>query len=159
MTGMSPYAVDRAATWYREHMAWPTYVANEAVLLPLGRGLVAFDVPASHAARVRDRLKHNGFSTPALLVGAQRARAMFLAEADEVVLGQFQMPDGVRFLTVQSALELPMPYARITRNSAWFCAPDRSRRWLFPASTALTAIKTAMRPTLRARPQNHRRIA
>ncbi|WP_329791543.1 hypothetical protein V1227_06390 [Lentzea sp. DG1S-22] len=135
-------------------------MTGNAVVLPLGRGLVAFDVPADRAVQVRDRMEHNGFSTPALLVGARGPRAVFLAETDEVVLGQFQMPGDVRFLTVPSTVELPLPNARATRGTAWFCPPDPRRRWLLSASTVLAAIDAATPPPMRTRQrQDHRQAA
>ncbi|MEV0705287.1 hypothetical protein AB0I53_46275 [Saccharopolyspora sp. NPDC050389] len=144
--------------WYRDQMAWAVDRTENSVVLTLGRGMVAFDVPADWAFRVRNRLERNGFCTPALLVGARLVRAVFLAEADGVVLGQFQMPGDVRYLAAPCQIELPLLHVTAAQSRKWFCAPNPARRWLFPAGAVLAAVNAATPPPFKgAQPPDDRR--
>ncbi|MDT7787372.1 MAG: hypothetical protein QOF58_5791 [Pseudonocardiales bacterium] len=134
-------AVERAAAWYREVHFWPVQVMGDVVFLPLGRGVVAFEVPADRAARVREVLEGNDIQTAALLVEQAEPRVTFLAEADDAVFGQFQMPPGVRYLTVPVVLRLPLVNA--VGDRSWFRAPDAARRWFPRAAAVLAAIVAA----------------
>ncbi|MEU3649838.1 hypothetical protein AB0E59_41160 [Lentzea sp. NPDC034063] len=138
-------AVVSAAAWYRERLFWPVGVAGDAVLLPLGCGVVAFEVPLDRAARVREALEHNGTRTAALFTRSPDKRVTFLAEADGAVFGQHQMPFGVRYLTVPVSLRLPLLVASASRGASWFCAPDPAHRW-FPCAAAVLAAVTAATP-------------
>jgi hypothetical protein len=146
-------AIDQAASWYRERMAWPVELEAGRIVLPMGGGMVAFDVPTDRAGRVRTRLEslqENSSCTPILLVKGPEPRTVFLAEPDHVVFGQFQMPQDVRFLLAPSTLTLPVRGAASPSENVWCCAPDPLRRWLFPASTVLAAVLSATPPQLRA---------
>ncbi|HEX8868203.1 MAG TPA: hypothetical protein VF821_21275 [Lentzea sp.] len=135
-------AVERAAAWYREVHFWPVQVMGDVVFLPLGRGVVAFEVPADRAARVQEVLEANDIRTAALLVEQDaESRVTFLAEADDAVFGQFQMPPGVRYLTVPVVLRLPL--VNTVSDRSWFRAPDATRRWFPRAAAVLAAIVTA----------------
>lgn len=143
-------AAEPAAEWYRERHCWPVLVVEGAVVLPLGRGVVALDVPAERAATVYKNLKHNDIRTPAVLTTEPEPRVVFLAEADDSVLGQFQMPWDVRYLTVPQALPLPLLAESKASDRKWFCAPDPGRRWLPRASAVLAAVNDATPVSLRA---------
>ncbi|MGW6449805.1 hypothetical protein [Lentzea sp. NPDC055074] len=138
-------ALEETANWYRDQMAWPVVVTGDEVVLPLGRGVVALDVPSDLAGKVRTRLERlhgNDFCTPVLLLTAgEQARAVFLAAADDVVLGQFQMPHGVRYLGAETALVLPARGMTAGRHWPWLRAPDPGDRWLFSAAAVLAAVK------------------
>ncbi|MDX8149482.1 hypothetical protein SK854_45680 [Lentzea sp. BCCO 10_0061] len=138
-------AVESAAAWYRDCHFWPVQVRDDDVFLPLGRGTVAFDVPAQRAARVQEVLERNDIHTAALHVEQPVPRVTFLGEADDTVFGQFQMPPGVRYLTVPFVLRLPLMTMSFPDNRKWFCSPDPARRW-FPRAAALLAAVTAATP-------------
>jgi len=151
MAPEKPADPDLAATWYRDRLAWRAHVADGAVVLPLGHGVVAFDVPGDRRFTLRKMLECNDMCTPVLLVGRPEPRAVFFAEADDVVFGQFQMPVGVRYLTVPTCLRLPLLVTTTADDVKWFRAPDPARRWLFSANAVLAAINTATPPLLRSR--------
>lgn len=138
-------AVESAAAWYRERLFWQVCVIGDAVLLPLGRGVVAFEVPLDRAARVQEVLERNDIRTAVLLARSPEERVTFLAEADSTVFGQHQMPSGVRYLTVPVSLRLPLLVASVSHGASWLCAPDPARRW-FPCAAAVLAAVTAATP-------------
>ncbi|MEV6242438.1 hypothetical protein [Lentzea sp. NPDC051838] len=142
-------AVERAAAWYREVHFWPVLVTRDGVCLPLGRGVVAFDVPADRATRVQEVLEGNDIVTAALLVEEGEPRVQFLAEADDAVFGQFQMPPDVRYLSVPVVLRLPL--VNVVSDRSWFRAPDAGRRWFPRAAAVLQAIVAATPRALRGR--------
>ncbi|GHH56597.1 hypothetical protein GCM10017774_74930 [Lentzea cavernae] len=147
----SAIAARTSTRWYREKMAWNTRKAGNAVHLHLGTGVVAFDVPGDRMIHVHELLLHHEISAPVLVVtSAREVRAVFLAEADGVVLGQFQMPLGVSYLTCPGVVELPL-LDRLGQDRRWFVTPDPASRWLSPASAVLAAIITSTRPSSRPR--------
>ena len=116
--------VNRSAAWYREELFWPVQVVEDGVVLRLGRGVVACEVPADRAVRGRDVLEHDDIGTAALLVAKSERRVAFLAEADESVFGQFEMRLGVHYLTVPIALRLPLLAQSSIGDRTCFCTPD-----------------------------------
>ncbi|GLY46839.1 hypothetical protein [Lentzea sp. NBRC 102530] len=151
MATHSAIAARSSARWYREKMAWDTRKADNAVHLHLGSGTVAFDVPGDRMIHVHELLLRHDVSTPVMTVtSALEVRGVFLAEADGGVLGQFQMPVGVSYLTCPGVVELPL-LDRLGQHRKWFVAPDPESRWLFPASAVLDAIIAATRPSSRPR--------
>lgn len=155
-------AVERAATWYRKHCSWHVDVVDGAVLLLLGHGIVALDVPVDRATRVQKTLELYDVRTPALLIAKPEPSVVFLAEADEAVLGQHQMPADVRFLMVLRALRLPLLHAEPTDGTKWLWPPDPVRRWLPSVSAVLAAVNAAtpfaLRAPTRARRASRERI-
>ncbi|SDJ53820.1 hypothetical protein SAMN05192558_12523 [Actinokineospora alba] len=153
-----PCVLNQTATWYRDAMAWPVEVTDGLVILPLGQGTVAFDVPGNRAAPVRKRLEQDGFCTPAvLLMSAQRCHVMFLAEADHAVLGQYQMPEHVRYLCAPAVLPLPILRSPMSQHHWWFSEPDPARRWLHSAAAVLAAINAETPPQQRSHMDTRRR--
>ncbi|MFD9697993.1 hypothetical protein [Lentzea sp. NPDC059081] len=153
---MRPLTVDQTASWYRRHMAWPVEIADSRVVLPLGRGFTAFDTPAGYVSKVLVHLKalhSDDFSVPVLSDGQADGRAVFLAEADGTVLGQYQMPYDVTFL--DSAIELVLPLRApgpAGGNRSWRVPPNPAARWLLPGPAVLAAINAAAPPSHRWRP-------
>lgn len=142
--------------WYRYRMAWPVTASGKDTLLPLGNGIVAFGTPVKYAASVRKYLERDDVCTPTLITGGEEPQAVFLAQADSEVLGQHQMPAGVRYLTVPTVLLLPrMSFDEETR---WYCPPYPARRWLSSAAAVLTAVILAS-PKSVLRIPSARRIA
>lgn len=148
--------LERSAIWYRERCIWPVEVVGDALVLPLGRGIVALDVPADRVPKMQKRLATNDIRTPALLVTKPGPRVVFLAEADEAVLGQYQMPVDVRFLSVPRALRLPLMHTGTSDDRKWLWAPDPVHRWLPPAGAVLAAVNAATPFSLRADTRVHR---
>ncbi|MFS8104220.1 hypothetical protein LFM09_44640 [Lentzea alba] len=142
--------MERAEAWYRERHFWPVRVEGDAVLLPLGRGVVAFEVPVDRAVPVQKALERNDIHTPALFVKRPDARVTFLADADDATFGQFEMPSGVRYLTVPVALRLPLLTTMLPCDRSWFRAPDPARRWFPRAASVLSAINAVTPYALRA---------
>jgi hypothetical protein len=143
-------AVDRAAAWYRERHFWSVHVVGDAVLLPLGRGIVAFEVPAGRAICAQEVLERNDIDAVALFVEQPDPHIIFLADGNGSVFGQFQMPSGVRYLAVPVSLRLPLSAASPTGDRRWFRTPDASRRWLPCAAAVLAAINAVTPYALRA---------
>ncbi|MDX3664426.1 hypothetical protein PV646_44670 [Streptomyces sp. ID05-26A] len=156
-------ALEQTAAWYREKMAWQVEIDQARVVLPLGRGIVAFTVPPERVNHVRkrlERLENGNFCTPALLRDSESKmgrHAVFLAEPDHNVLGQYQMPIGTRYLSAPSVLPLPTRKAAEATDGTWLCAPDPHRRWLFAASTVLSIIDAVTPLQMRSHDTNPRR--
>ena len=138
-----PRSFSRSAQWYSTMMGWRTEVDGAGVRLLLGRGIVAIDVPAAWATVVRATLERVERCTPALLLATAEPRVVFLADADTSVLGQFQLPDGAKFLTAPAVLHLPELSTSDTSSAFWYCPPDPAHRWLFPAGAVLQAVEAA----------------
>lgn len=143
-------AVERAAAWYRECHYWPVHVVEDAIFLPLGRGVVAFEAPAARAKPVQDVLERSDLHTAALLVKRPFPRVTFLAEADDSVLGQYQMPFGVRYLPAPAVLQVPLLTPLQSDGRSWFHTPDPARRWFPRAAAVLAAIIAATPYAVRA---------
>lgn len=101
-----------SADWYRMRMSWNAKPANGSVLLCLGNGLVAFAVPVRHFASVRHQLALNDLHTTPVVLDGEEDNAVFLAEYDGSVFGQFQMPSGVRYLMAPEEVRLPVQIGR-----------------------------------------------
>jgi hypothetical protein len=143
-------AAERAAAWYRDSCLWPARAAGEHVLLPLGHGIVAFDVASERAVHVQRALVRNGMTPPALLVKKPETRIIFLAEADDSVFGQCQMPTGVLYLSVRVDLRLPLLNKLSPDDAGWFHGPDPAHRWLPSAASVLAVINSVTPFALRA---------
>ncbi|MET8759870.1 hypothetical protein [Lentzea sp. NPDC004782] len=143
MALVTPNAAQASARWYHEHLFWNTTVIDQSVVLPLGNGLVAFSVPADYLGRVHRHLQRSGLRMPQTVIDECEAPAVILAESDGAVIGQCQMPDGVRYLMVPAVIELPLLPFSAERKKRWLSAPDPHRRWLLSATCVLAALTTA----------------
>ena len=135
---------EAAVSWYHDNLAWPVRWEQESVVLPLGHGIVAFDVPAGRARVALEQLAYTNCSTPVLYLVGPECRVIILAESDETVFGQFQMPERARYLAAPRCLRLPVMPSPGTGALRWLREPDPKRRWLPRAGAVLSAVTTAL---------------
>jgi hypothetical protein len=69
-------------------------------------------------------------------------RAVTLADANDCVFSQAEMPPGVTLLRAPARVPLPPK-----PGSRWLIAPNTVRRWLPSASAALAVLRTVVRTT------------
>ncbi|KOV83946.1 hypothetical protein [Nocardia sp. NRRL S-836] len=139
------------AQWYRERMLWNAVAVGRTIVLPLRGGLVAFETTTSHLHRARKRLEHSGLELPPTVLDRRGGTAVVLAEYDGAVLGQCQMPGGVRYLMAPSAIELPLVHvAAAAQDRSWVSCPKADDRCLPSASSVLAAFTAVVPPHLHA---------
>ncbi|USX55500.1 hypothetical protein [Lentzea sp. HUAS12] len=145
-----PEPAQVGAQWYRERMLWNAAVAGKSIVLSLGGGLVAFETTASLLLRARKVMEDSGIEMPPTVLDRRGRTAVVLAESDGAVLGQCQMPGGVRYLMAPSTVELPVVHAAAAaQDRTWVRCPKADDRRLPSASSVLAAFMAVVPPGLR----------
>jgi hypothetical protein len=146
-----PDPAQAGAQWYRERMLWNAAAVGKSIVLSLGGGLVAFETTTPHFHRTRKRLEDSGLEMPPTVLDRRAGIAVVLAEYDGAVLGQCQMPGGVRYLMAPSTIELPVVHvAAAAQDRSWVSCPKANDRCLPSASSVLATFVAVVPPHLRA---------
>jgi len=133
-----------ALTWYRDQMGWDVTLVDGVPTLSLTHGMTGFLFPwkwfplvASHMSTMDVQGPVVGFLDDVL------PKAVALADTNDCVFSQAQMPDAVTLLRTPGLVPLP-PKA----GSNWLIEPHNERRWL-PSATAVLAVlrSVAQSPT------------
>jgi hypothetical protein len=147
-----PAGLAEAAKWYRSELGWNVQAVSGAIRLRLSYGTVAFLAPqglASDIFHARQRLELSG---PVLSVRGERPYLVLLADTNDVVLSQADLPAGARLLRAPSSIVLP-PSGGATAAAEWLAEPLPSQRWLPSAHAVLAALVAAItRAHSRVRP-------
>jgi hypothetical protein len=133
--------LEGAARWYRANMAWDTRVVGNDVRLRLGRGVVAFLTHGPLTAAARRGLELTEVEAPLMVMGRPE-RGLFLADANDRLWSQHDMPVGVVFLGAPREVPLP-PSATFDGGVRWVTPPTPDRRWLPAAETVFSALTSA----------------
>ncbi|KJK33676.1 hypothetical protein UK23_45175 [Lentzea aerocolonigenes] len=146
-----PDPAQAGARWYRERMLWNAAAAGRSIVLSLGGGMVAFETTTPLLRLAWKLLEDSGLEMPPTVVDRRRGTAVVLAEPDGAVLGQCQMPGGVRYLMAPSTIELPLVHvAAAAQDRSWVSSPKANDRCLPSASSVLAAFLAVVPPHLRA---------
>lgn len=151
MVPTNPDPAQAGARWYRERMLWNAAAAGKSIVLSLGGGMVAFETTTPLLRLAWKILEDSGLETPPTVLDRPRGTAVVLAEPDGAVLGQCQMPGGVRYLMAPNTIELPVVHvAPAAQDRSWVSCPKADDRCLPSASSVLAAFVAVVPPHLRA---------
>jgi hypothetical protein len=131
-----------AAATYRRSLAWHILVTPNAVMLSLTGGLVAIAMPLPMAERTHARLLESGLSGPLCQMPGETDRAVFLADGNDLVVAQQDLPRVVSFLSAPTLVPLP-PTVTKFGPVRWRIAPSKTSRWLPSASAILSYLPPA----------------
>lgn len=122
---------------YRSRLAWPVQVRDGKVTLPLTGGLAAVAAPFAALERllVTDSELLEG---PMILMPGATPRVWILAEAENLILTNEDLPPGVQFHSPPAWAVLPPSVLR-TGTVRWLREPHAARRFL-PAAAAVLAL-------------------
>lgn len=125
---------------YRTAYGW---TVNETGSLQMGGGMVGALVQSIFAGATAEFLQRQESCGPVLDLGMGVDGWLFLADPNELVLSQPEMPPGVTVLGCPYKVPLPTPSNRGVR---WINPPRSRARWLPTLATVLAAV-TASSPS------------
>lgn len=125
------------ARLYREGYGW---AVDETGSLQMGGGIVGVLVQAIFAGATAEYLQRQESCGPVLELGLGVDGWLFLADPNELVLSQSEMPPGVSVLGCPYKVPLPTPANRGVR---WIKPPRSRARWLPTLATVLAAAVAA----------------
>lgn len=131
--GDHPYAVRQ----YREAYGW---AVDETGSLQMGGGMVGALVQSVFAGATAEYLQRQESCGPVLDLGMGVDGWLFLADPNELVLSQAEMPPGVTVLGCPYKVPLPTPANNGVR---WICPPRSTARWLPTLATVIAAAIAA----------------
>jgi hypothetical protein len=124
-----------ALTWYRDQMGWDVTLVDGAPTLSLAPGMTGFLFPWKWFPLVASLMSTMDVQGPvAGFLDEVEPKAVALADTNDCVFSQAQMPDAVTLLRAPGLVPLP-PKA----GASWLIEPHNERRWL-PSATAVLAV-------------------
>ncbi len=124
-----------ALTWYRDQMGWDVRLVDGAPNLSLTHGMTGFLFPWKWFTLVASLMSTMDVQGPVVgYLDEVEPKAVALADTNDCVFSQAQMPAGVTLLRTPGLVPLP-PKA----GSSWLIEPHNERRWL-PSATAVLAV-------------------
>lgn len=124
---------------YRRMFGWDV---DDGGALALGRGIVGVAIPSILAGTTAMYLRKHESCGPILALGEKGDLWVFLADPNEMVLSQDELPAGVMVLNCPHKIPLPTPGNHVTR---WIRPPSMHSRWLPTLSTVLAATEARNR--------------
>jgi hypothetical protein len=154
--GHSKEVADRVL-WYRGQMGWDVGRDAGGPRLWLGEGIVAVLAPREQVAGIWGAYRRMDLPGPILLTLGERSTLVLLADSNDLVLAQDELPPSVHLLRAPSSVPLPLAGDGDDR-CRWLLPPHPSRRWLPSAEAVVCAVQLACAPRLatahpRSRPQ------
>lgn len=146
---MSPFPLRRnalpdadaglALTWYRDQMGWDVRLVDGAPTLSLTHGMTGFLFPWKWFPLAASLMSTMDVQGPVIgFMDEVEPRAVALADINDCVFSQVQMPQGVTLLRTPGLVPLP-PKA----GSRWLAEPHSDRRWLPSATAVLSVLQAA----------------
>ncbi|MET1073705.1 MAG: hypothetical protein ABWY11_13760 [Umezawaea sp.] len=125
----------QALTWYRDQMGWDVHMADGAPALSLTHGMTGFLFPRKWFPLAASMMSTMDVQGPVVgFLDEVEPKAVALADTNDCVFSQAQMPPGVVLLRTPGQVPLP-PKA----GADWLIEPHNERRWL-PSATAVLAV-------------------
>ncbi|HEX6339603.1 hypothetical protein [Umezawaea sp.] len=142
----------RALTWYRNQMGWDVRLVDGVPALSLTHGMTGFLFPRTWFPLAASLMSTMDVQGPVIgYLDEVEPRAAALADTNDCVFSQAQMPEGVTLLRTPGTVPLP-PKA----GSNWLLEPHNERRWL-PSATAVLAVLQAVSESSAGPPPRARR--
>jgi hypothetical protein len=129
---------------YRNLFGWEVERRDGRMVLTLGHGLAALIVPASVAVDLAKYLERVDIRGPVFAVDGPRPHWVFLAEANEFIAAEEDLPSGVEILACGEQIPLPSAEA-FSAGVRWIVAPDPLQRWLPTLAALLMGIHRTIR--------------
>ncbi len=123
-----------SARLYRKAYGWSV---DETGSLQMGGGMVGVLVQSIFAGATAEYLQRQESCGPVLDLGLGVDGWVFLADPNELVLSQPEMPPGVTVLGCPYKVPLPTPANRGVR---WISPPRSRARWLPTLATVIAAV-------------------
>lgn len=154
--GQSQKVADRVM-WYRGQLGWDVGLDADGPRLRLGEGIVAVLAPCDQVAGIWAGYRRMDLPGPILLTLGKRSTLVLLADSNDLVLSQEELPPSVHLLRAPSSVPLPSSGDRDDR-CRWLLPPHPSRRWLPSVAAVVCAVQLGSAPRLataqpRSRPQ------
>ncbi|HEX3785877.1 MAG TPA: hypothetical protein VHX38_40015 [Pseudonocardiaceae bacterium] len=127
------------AEWYRSQFGWHVRLDGDIVHLRLDHGMMAFLVPFSRVTEVFWARRRLDLLGPVLLVRGAASHVVLLADSNDVVLSQQDLPAGTGLLRAPSWLQLPSD-GQGSAATRWLEEPRSTTRWLPSATAVLRAV-------------------
>ncbi len=116
------------ARMYCRTFGWDVKESRGRLTMRTGSGMIAVGIAAVVAPVVANALRALDADAPALSYRAQR-RWVFLADCNDLVVADIDLPDWVYPLSLASELEIPASDGGAD-GIRWAVAPNPQRRWL-----------------------------
>jgi hypothetical protein len=127
-----------ALTWYRDQMGWSVHLVDGIPNLSLTHGMTGFLFPQSWFPIASSMMSTMDVQGPVIgFVDDTTPKAVALADTNDCVFSQTQMPAGVTLLRTPGLVPLPPK-----DGVSWLLEPRPERRWL-PSATAVLAVLQA----------------
>lgn len=158
-----PDAADmgRALAWYRNQMGWDVRMSDGAPNLSLTHGMTGFLFPWTWFPLVASLMSTMDVQGPVIgYLDDVAPKAVALADTNDCVFSQAQMPADVTLLRTPGMVPLPPK-----TGSSWLIEPHDERRWLPSATAVLAVLRAATQPAtgpprgLRTPPYRHLQTA
>ena len=131
-----------ALTWYRDQMGWDVRLVDGAPNLSLTHGMTGFLFPWAWFPAAAALMSTMDVQGPVVgFLDEVEPKAVALADTNDCVFSQAQMPAGITLLRTPGLVPLP-PKA----GSRWLIEPHNERRWL-PSATAVLAVLASANQT------------
>ncbi|MCS7477313.1 hypothetical protein ACFFQW_22565 [Umezawaea endophytica] len=131
-----------ALTWYRDQMGWDVRLVDGVPTLSLTHGMTGFLFPRAWFAPVASLMSTMDVQGPVIgFLDEVESKAVALADTNDCVFSQAQMPPGVTLLRTPGLVPLPPKI-----GSSWLIEPHNERRWLPSATAVLSVLQAAQSP-------------
>ena len=134
--------VGHALTWYRDQMGWDVRLVDGVPTLSLAHGMTGFLFPWKWFPLAASLMSTMDVQGPVIgFMDEVEPKAVALADTNDCVFSQAQMPQGVTLLRTPGLVPLPPK-----TGSSWLVEPHNERRWLPSATAVLSVLQTAAQP-------------
>lgn len=124
-----------ALAWYRNQMGWDVALLDGAPALSLTHGVTGFLFPREWFPAVASLMSTMDVQGPVVgFLDEVEPKAVALADTNDCVFSQAQMPGAVTLLRTPGLVPLPPKV-----GASWLIEPHNERRWL-PSATAVLAV-------------------
>jgi hypothetical protein len=128
-----------ALAWYRDQMGWDVRLADGVPTLSLTHGMTGFLFPRKWFPLAASLMSTMDVQGPVIgFLDDVEPVAVALADTNDCVFSQAQMPRGVTLLRTPGLVPLPPK-----TGSSWLVEPHNERRWLPSATAVLSVLQAA----------------
>lgn len=134
--------LERMACRYRTELGWPVEAIDIGLWLSLRAGVVGLQAPLSKVDTIQERVRHHGCAGPVLLMPTWPAGAVFLGDANDLVVSNDDLPLGAQILRAPTILPLPTGLDGM-ESVRWRYPPRPDSPWLPSLATLVVAAADA----------------